>query len=65
MLWRLHYVPSQLTYAVCRLAEELFVLNKAALLDRKERMRLHLQQDSLRIQRELAAQGLGVVPTLD
>lgn len=48
-----------------RLAEELFLLNKAALLVRKERMKVHLQQDNLRIQQELAARGLAVVPILD
>lgn len=48
-----------------RLAEELFLLNQAALLARKERMRDRLQQDLASVQRELAAKGLAIAATVD
>ena len=49
----------------CRLAEELFLLNKAALMARKERMRDRLQQDYKEAQQELAARGLAIAVSVD
>ncbi len=49
----------------CRLAEELFLLNKAALLARKERMRERLQQDTASVQKELATKGLAIATNID
>ena len=43
----------------------MFMLNKAKLADRKERMRQQLQQDAMKIQQELAAQGLAIVSVCD
>ncbi|DBA68711.1 hypothetical protein WJX79_008700 [Trebouxia sp. C0005] len=48
-----------------KLAEELFLLNKAALLARKERMRERLQQDTASVQRELATKGLAIAVNID
>ncbi|DBA80633.1 hypothetical protein WJX77_003530 [Trebouxia sp. C0004] len=48
-----------------KLAEELFLLNKAALLARKERMRERLQQDTASVQRELATKGLAIAINID
>jgi len=49
----------------CRLAEDLFLLNKAALLARKERMRERLQQDTASVQNELATKGLAIAINID
>lgn len=50
---------------VCRLAEQLFLLNKAALIARKERMRDQLQQDYTKAQQELATRGLAIATSTD
>lgn len=50
---------------VCRLAEELFLLNKAALMARKERMRAQMQQDYMEAQQELATRGLAIATSTD
>ncbi|DBB03673.1 hypothetical protein WJX82_001579 [Trebouxia sp. C0006] len=48
-----------------KLAEELFLLNKAALLARKERMRERLQQDTASVQKQLATKGLAIATNID
>ncbi len=61
----LHFVSQPQLCTLCRLAEELFLLNKAALLARKERMRERLQQDTASVQRELATKGLAIAVNID
>ena len=41
------------------------MLNKAALLARKERMKERLQQDTASVQRELATKGLAIATNID
>ena len=50
---------------LCRLAEELVLLNRAALMARKERMRDQLLEDYSKAQQELAARGLAIAPGTD
>ena len=49
----------------CRLAEELFLLNRAALMARKERMRDQLLEDYRKAQQELAARGFAIASGTD
>lgn len=48
-----------------RLAEELLLLNRAALMARKQRMRDQLQQDYTKIQLELGKRGLAIASSID